>query len=346
MEKPLLLTLVVRAGRNAGLKAPLDIGRILERTGEVENAIFYTERGNDYPVYLDIMDMLRKSVCKERMIILQYPLQPAEYHAKQKEFIGLLKDMRPDKTIILIHDINHIRYPDVRIYQQEMEWLARFRYFIVHNTQMERYLKRFVPNCVCIKLELFDYLCSEIHQTSNSTNQEKVGPQIVFAGSLSREKAPFIYLLEKEKMNFEMNLYGRWSGRADNSKIWYWGSVDAEILPECFIGDLGLVWDGQIDAPSDQSPQRQYNKFNMPHKFSCYMAAGLPVVAWRNSAIAEVIDRYQVGYLIENIYEINDLDMSRYEYYKDNVQELSEKVRTGYFTLRMWEEVKRLQLLK
>ncbi len=343
MEKPLLLTLVVCAGRNAGLKAPLDICRILEQTGDVENAVFYTEKGNDFPVYLEMMELIRQAVRMERTIIVQYPMQPAEYHIRQKECAVLLEKMDVERTIVFVHDINYIRYQDIEIYQKEKEWLGRFRYFIVHNNRMEQCLRQLVPDCKCIQIELFDYLCRDFYKDGNLVSHENMNLQVIFAGSLSMEKAPFLYQLEADKMHFEMNLYGKWVCKVSNPKIWYGGSTNAEVLPERFTGDLGLIWDGEVNAASDHSPQRQYNRINIPHKFSCYMAAGLPVVAWKDSAIAEMIEKYQVGYLIEDLYEINDLDMSKYGYYKKNAEELSKKIRTGYFTLRMWEKVNNLK---
>ena len=75
-------------------------------------------------------------------------------------------------------------------------------------------------------------------------------------------------------------------------------------------------------------------------KFSCYMAAGLPVIAWKDAAIADVIRKYQVGYLIENIYEINQLDYTHYDTFRENAEKLAVKVRDGWFTRRVFQAVK------
>ena len=93
---------------------------------------------------------------------------------------------------------------------------------------------------------------------------------------------------------------------------------------------------------TDVNAYKNYTRYNAPHKFSCYMAAGLPVIAWREAAIAEVIRKYQVGYLIDNLYEINDLDLSLYEEYRENARKLGEKVRSGYFTKQVFEQIERL----
>lgn len=61
------------------------------------------------------------------------------------------------------------------------------------------------------------------------------------------------------------------------------------------------------------------------------MAAGLPAVVWKKAAIAKFIEKYDVGYTINNLYEINDIDFSDYKTKLKNVLEMKEKVRNGYF---------------
>lgn len=73
------------------------------------------------------------------------------------------------------------------------------------------------------------------------------------------------------------------------------------------------------------------------------MAAGLPVIAWKDAAVADVIRKYQVGYLIENIYEINSLDYSQYETFCKNASKLAEKVRDGWFTRQVFEAVQEMR---
>ena len=63
------------------------------------------------------------------------------------------------------------------------------------------------------------------------------------------------------------------------------------------------------------------------------------MIAWKDAAVADVIRKYQVGYLIENIYEINHLDYSQYETFCENVSKLAVKVRDGWFTRQVFEAV-------
>lgn len=67
--------------------------------------------------------------------------------------------MNPCSTWIWVHDINHIRFPQIGCYDEEMNWLRPFRYFIVHNKRMELYLRQYINIEKCIHNEVFDYVC-------------------------------------------------------------------------------------------------------------------------------------------------------------------------------------------
>ena len=256
MGKSLLVTVIKSTLQNAGPKAPMDICRILEQTDDIECVTFSTYGGNDFPVYLDMLDLLHKAVRSERKVILQYPMQPFAYHEKQAEFSRLLEVLQPKNTIILLHDINHIRFQNRKVYCHEMKWLGRFRYFIVHNQHMEHYLRNIIPDCQCLNMELFDYICEGNRKRMQGEYQETKKLEIVFAGNLSTDKAAFLYELEEEKMHFYLNLYGKKAGSITNKNIRYMGSVDAEKLPNQITGNLGLIWDGQTDALLDTSQER------------------------------------------------------------------------------------------
>lgn len=339
MKKYLLVTIVKGTLANAGPKAPGDICKILADTGMVENLYFSTEEGMDYPVFLHAMFRIKKAAADGREIILQYPLQPYFYHDKQALYAQLLECLNPDKTVIFLHDINHLRFTDMAVYQSEMEWLKPFRRYIVHNRQMEDYLRKYIQIDQCIHNEIFDYLCDEGNRSIQCHQFTGNSPAIIFAGNMEKRKSPFLYELRGDKMNFRINLYGRRETTFENPKLNYCGSFPADILPGKLKGDIGLIWDGEADALSDRTAQRDYTRYNMPHKFSCYMAAGLPVIAWKGAAVAETIMKYHVGYLVDNLYGVNDLDLVDYEECRKNAESLGCKVREGYFTRRVLEKL-------
>ena len=334
MNKYLLVTIVEGAMPDAGPKAPGDICKIAEAAGMAENLFLCTREGMDYPVLLEAMYRFKVAVAEGREIILQYPFQPYFYHEYQALYAQLLTCLDPERTIVLLHDLNHLRLPERTVYQNELEWLRPFRRFIVHNRQMEVYLRKHLQVDQCIRNEVFDYLCADEEGITCRGLSSGEAPVIVFAGNLSIHKAPFLYELREEEMNYRMRLYGRRGASFDNSKLNYCGSYAADVLPHRLRGHMGLIWDGGADALTDTSAQKNYNRYNMPHKFSCYMAAGLPVIAWKEAAVADMIREYHVGYLIEKLSDINDLDLADYEECLKNAGELGSRIREGYFTRR------------
>lgn len=340
MEKYLLITLVKGSLGNAGPKAPLDICSFLEKTGAVEVMSFCSEQGLDYPMFLKLCSVFEQVRRQGRKVILQYPFQPFAYHEKQEQYAELLEYLDPEKTWLWVHDINHLRFKS-ECYDNELKWLGLFKKFIVHNEVMESYLKQRITVEACIKNEIFDYGCWGQSARYHEEQLEQSLLRVVYAGNLAKDKSPFLYSLKRELMKFRINTYGQRTETIPNSRVNYCGSFQADVLPDKLCGDIGLIWDGEIDSAKDTSMQKNYTGYNAPHKFSCYMAAGLPVIAWSKAAIAEVVRKYSVGYLIDNVYEINELDLSDYAEYQKNAALLGEKVRSGYFTNRVLNEILR-----
>ena len=153
------------------------------------------------------------------------------------------------------------------------------------------------------------------------------------------DKAAFIKQLQADKMKFNLNVYGVCSESIKNDKIIYKGKYLPDELPNLLEGDLGLVWDGNLDESDENEGFKNYTRFNNPHKLSCYIAAGKPVIVWRKSAVSELVLKYNIGYVISNLYEINSIDFSDYNVKKENVEKLAIKVKEGYFTKNVINEI-------
>ena len=145
-----------------------------------------------------------------------------------------------------------------------------------------------------VNLEIFDYLLKE--GEINYSQNEKIPnePIVIYPGNLEPRKSKFLYSLEADKMNFKIAAYGPCYEENNNNKITHKGSFSPDELPYKLEGDLGLVWSGEIDSSDEEINEKYYNKFNTPHKLSSFLAAGIPVVVWEKSAIAEIIDKYNL----------------------------------------------------
>ncbi|MBO9571455.1 MAG: hypothetical protein J7497_04510, partial [Chitinophagaceae bacterium] len=97
---------------------------------------------------------------------------------------------------------------------------------------------------------------------------------------------------------------------------------------------FGLVWEGKsLDACTGDLGE--YMRYNNPHKFSLYLALGLPVIVWKDAAIAEFVKKHNIGFAIsgfddlENL--ISNISNEQYSEYVKNVEGVSDKIRKGYY---------------
>ncbi len=340
-----VMTVLTGDDFNAGQKAPSDIVRILEKEYNCKKTFFKNYQHDKNKLFAFVKKIIKRlkftfSFLKARIcgdiVILQFPMFERT-KLLNKIFLFNLKLLNKNKTIILIHDIDGIRSHDDNLYKNELIRYTRAKYMIVHNERMK---KRLIEDGVSNKLfvlEAFDYL------TSNTIKRKNIidiaNPQIVYAGNLSKVKSPFLHQLEKEKMNFNINIYGVSINSDINEKIKYKGKYSPDELPSKLEGDLGLIWDGNYDGSDEDKGMKSYTKLNNPHKLSCYMAASLPVIVWEKAAISDFVKKYNVGYIINNIYDINNLDFSDYNEKLENTKKIQKKIINGYYTKRVLDKV-------
>ena len=81
----------------------------------------------------------------------------------------------------------------------------------------------------------------------------------------------------------------------------------------------------------------EYLRINNPHKTSLYLSSGIPVVIWKEAALADFVIENNVGIAVdslENIESILDkVTKEDYDKMKKNAYKLSKKLRSGYFTM-------------
>lgn len=329
---------------NAGGKAPNDIVEILKSTYNCRSTVFenYGSSNNKLiKLFKRIKKTFRfpyefiKSRIKKEVVVLQFPLFETT-KLLNKFLLFSMNFLDYNKTIILIHDLEGIRNKNDILKKQELDRFKKAKYLIVHNDVMKNIvLKDDIKNKIYV-LELFDYLCNEKNERKNCLKKE---PMIVYAGNLAKVKSPFLHSLETKKMKFKLNVYGVGIDDNINDKIIYLNKYNPNELPLKLKGDLGLIWDGEIDGRDENIGMKCYTKINNPHKLSCYIAASLPVIAWQKSAISHFIKKYNVGYLIDNIYDINNLNLSDYTEKLNNVKKIQGNVINGYYTKKVIDDI-------
>lgn len=134
--------------------------------------------------------------------------------------------------------------------------------------------------------------------TQNQVLPAKYSKNIFYAGSLV--KFPRL-----QNIDFKLTVYGEKNFSSidiNNSNIVNGGFMPAEDLASNLNAGFGLIW----DEDKNNSDRQTYTKWNWPYKFSLYMVAGLPVVAWSGSAISDFIKLAHVGVVVDNLAQVTD----------------------------------------
>lgn len=277
---------------------------------------------------------------KNALVLYQHP----NYGIRiTRVFLRLLRTRRNCRFAALIHDLESLRGGISGAIRENRnthrlgdgDFLKLFDVVICHNEHMRRYLigQGFDAEKL-ISLELFDYLTDEV--PAERRKGEK--PSLAIAGYLAPGKCRYLYNIFENGANsdLEVNLYGKdfQPDRAD-PRLHYHGSFPAEELPAKLRGDFGLVWDG-VSAETCAGNTGEYLKYNNPHKTSLYLAAGLPVIVWRQAAVADFVTRNGVGLTVDSLREleqvIRGVTPEAYEAMCKNAAKMSEKLRSGAFT--------------
>lgn len=335
-EKIRILTAKGNGEFTAGQKAPSDIIQILEKEYNAKSSLLVNEKSIFKKILyrLKILNTFLVSRIKNEVLVIQFPMYETS-NLLNKIFLFSLSFANKNKTIVLIHDLDSIRGEDKTLKKQELDRLNKVRYIISHNKRMTEYLEKENIKAKIYNLELFDYICDKKESFGRKNKINKNDFSVIYAGNLSEIKSPFLHQLDSNKLNFTFNLYGVGINNDLSKKLKYKGKFSPNELPDNLQGDLGLIWDGNYDESDEEKKYKLYTKYNNPHKLSCYVAAGIPVIAWKKAAIADFIEKYNIGYTISSIYDINNLDLNDYEEKQENIIKLQNRARNGYFTTKV-----------
>lgn len=316
---------------SASTKAVKDCIQLFSSLGYQDYNLFYSENTNSALRYLYMFRALCKlyfKLPKGALVGVQYPMLNNIF----KYFIKLGRQ-KGVRFFCIIHDIESLRLggQDTELVKREVANLNYYDCLIVHNDSMMRWLTEKGITKKMIPLGLFDYLMREEPVKADLRLFSK---SIVFAGNLA--KSNFIYSVDKIS-NWKFRVYGP-NYKKDNSLP---GNLDwaGEFSPDEVVyklnGDFGLIWDGDSIEKCD-AVLGNYLKYNNPHKFSLYLAAGLPVVAPKNSAIGKMIAELKLGLLVEDLGELDSLqlDAGQYENFRENCKKVKNQVTKGEYFIK------------
>jgi len=329
-----------QTNNSAATKAVKDCSVIFKQSGYQDHVLTFNNNSvRNFKFYASAL----KGICRflwlarrGALVGIQYPMLNNVF--KYFILLGQLKNIR---FFCIVHDVESLRLggKDKAAVKREAANFNFYDLLIVHNNSMKQWLIDSGVTTKMVPLGIFDYLADKPGKKQTIKEFKKT---IVYAGNLAKSK--FVYLLnEVDQWNF--NIYGPNYQQANTSKNVQWqGVFSPEQIVTELQGDFGLIWDGDKINECDEV-LGNYLKFNNPHKFSLYLAAGLPVIAPADSAIADIIKQHEVGILINNLFDLQTVQISAEDYKKmhANTAKLQAKVIKGdYFSTALQTVEKQL----
>ena len=315
---------------SAGNKAKTDNEDTLAEMGAVNLGLRRTV--NDSKIlafFLDLVGVIRAcfSMRKGDVLLLQYPVK------KYFSFLCNVARWKGAKTVSLIHDLGSFRRKKLTV-EKEISRLSHADYIIASNENMANWLMAHGMKQPVGALGLFDYRSASHCQR---TTAENTTPRVVYAGALSMRKNSFLVELSKTLSQWHLLVCGNKDGLRGlqpNPRVTYSGFVPSEEFIKGIDASFGLVWDGDsLDTCSGE--YGNYLRWNSPHKVSFNLRAGLPVIVWKESAVAPIIRKYGCGIAVGSLRELDDIlpRLSQADYLKmrQNAIEMAERLNQGHF---------------
>ena len=326
--------------RNAGNKARNDVEEIVKREGY-------------QPLLLTVEDWYQMGTVKAQQhkakalaqafsqlksgdqLLIQFPML---HHSFFTTRLVRKIQRRGVQVYFIIHDLEALRYANldtvplkhkIRVHLQESSLLKVVDGVIAHNPIMKSVLvEKGIPEHKLVSLEIFDYLIPNYQEKDGLSK----GQPIIVAGNLAQEKAGYLYQLPARPA---YNLYGVGfdESRALANET-YFGSFLPDELPAALEGGFGLVWDGD-SAETCSGVFGEYLRYNNSHKASLYLAAGFPLVVWKQSALSHFVLENGCGIAVESLHDlsqaIEQLDDKDYQDLVEKTKYIGKKIRDGFF---------------
>ena len=354
---------------SSGNKAKTDYEDTLAEMGAVNLALRRTTYRNKVVTFvLNLMGIVKYAFCvrKGDVVVLQYPLK------KYFTLVCRVAHWRKAHVVALIHDLGSMRRRKLTV-GQEISRLSNADYVIASNEVMKQWLEQKGLTIPMGALGLHDYrgyyyrgyegtgvrgyenslvagdtgnLAPSHPRTPASSHPltPKNLPIIVYAGALAMRKNAFMLQMGDIANDYQLHVYGNADGLPGlqpSPSVVIKGFMPAEEFIAKVEGDYGLVWDGDsLDACTGNFGE--YLRYNSPHKLSFYIRAGLPVVVWREAALASIVEKEGIGLCIDSIRQLGErlaaITPEQRATMLRNVSRVSQKMSEGGFLRNALQE--------
>ena len=326
--------------RNAGNKARNDVEEIVKREGYQPLLLtvddwyqMRTVKAQQHKA--KALDQAFSQLKSRDQLLIQFPML---HHSFFTTRLVRKIQRRGVKVYFIIHDLEALRYANldtvplkhkIRVHLQESSLLKIADGVIAHNPIMKSVLvDKGIAEDKIVSLGIFDYLIPNFQEKTGLTKNLP----IIVAGNLAQEKAGYLYQLPARPA---YNLYGV---GFDESRALanenYFGSFLPDELPAVLEGGFGLVWDGD-SAETCSGVFGEYLRYNNSHKASLYLAAGFPLVVWKQSALSHFVLENGCGVAVESLHDlketIDNLSDADYQKLVGNAKRVGQEIREGHY---------------
>ena len=271
----------------------------------------------------------RRKIKKNATVFVQYTIScwqgALAFHLLDEK----IKAKKNLKLIALIHDINRTDVLNDCLTANELRFFALCDKILVHCENMKAFFIRHGVAAEKLQIfEAFDYLTDVPMNPLTTEHMNTVN----ICGNLSPHKCGCYKELGRIK-GVNWKLYGpNFSPSYSANKVEYMGEFPPDKLPGRFEHGFGLIWDG--DSTETQTGLfGLYQMINHPHKLSLYLSAGLPVIVWSKSGVADFIVKNRIGFTIEALKDIPQviahMSLPVYAELRANAREWGRKLRNG-----------------
>lgn len=273
-----------------------------------------------YPDSNNVLNKIHSDIVRMACKMGYEPLYIFSY---SKKFVETVKERGAHYTIGII-DSEYIRYP--KTHRSEFEEIGKelllfkeAEALLVHGQNMKMYLRGEGVSHPMIHRGPFDYLSSltEVKLTNNLQRK------ICFVGN--PKKSDFL-----QNWNYKTSIMGFFPKEVQNFVTHNVEIMGHKNFFERIPRDrFGIFWESGLNY-------QEYSKYTMPHKCSLYLALGMPIIAWKESNIATLIEKEGLGIIVESLDEIDQKLKSLSEQelidMKKRVNKFSYRIRSGFYT--------------
>ena len=181
---------------------------------------------------------------------------------------------------------------------------------------MKQYLSPYFSDNIQFHiLGCFPYLSSSECETPSLSNE------VCFAGNI--DKSVFLAKFFPTIRSLKLKLFGRMEHSLElPGTVEYCGIFRPDDIT-ALRGSWGLVWDGE-SLDSCSGTWGEYLRIIAPHKFSLYIAAGIPVIVWDKSAMARIVRERGIGLTVSSLNELEEkISIITNRQYNDMVKSIS-----------------------